>query len=51
MRRALVTGGGGFIGSHLVEALIARGVEVVSFDDYSAGKRENLDEVRGSAME
>ena len=46
IRRALVTGGGGFIGSHLVEALVNRGIEVVSFDDYSAGKRENLDSLR-----
>lgn len=45
--RALVTGGGGFIGSHLVTSLVERGVEVVSFDDYSAGKRENLDHLRG----
>lgn len=46
IRRALVTGGGGFIGSHLVETLVGQGVEVVSIDDYSAGKRENLDTVR-----
>lgn len=45
--RALVTGAGGFIGSHLVTALVERGVEVVCFDDYSAGKRENLDHLRG----
>jgi UDP-glucose 4-epimerase len=48
IRRALVTGGAGFIGSHLVAALVARGVEVVSLDDYSAGKRENLDGVRSA---
>ena len=47
IRRALETGGAGFIGSHLIEALVERGVEVVSFDDYSAGKKENLDSVRG----
>lgn len=41
-RRAVVTGGAGFIGSHLVEGLLALGVEVVSVDDYSAGKAENL---------
>jgi len=46
IRKALVTGGAGFIGSHLIEALVERGVEVVSFDDYSAGKKENLDSVR-----
>jgi len=47
IRRALVTGGAGFIGSHLVEALVRQGVEVVSLDDYSAGKSENLAAVRG----
>jgi UDP-glucose 4-epimerase len=41
-KRALVTGGAGFVGSHLVEELLADGLEVVSVDDYSAGKRENL---------
>lgn len=41
-RKALVTGGAGFIGSHLCEELVIRGFSVVSIDDYSAGKRENL---------
>jgi UDP-glucose 4-epimerase len=40
--RALVTGGAGFIGSNLVDALVARGDEVVVVDDLSTGKRENL---------
>ncbi|MBI4896763.1 MAG: NAD-dependent epimerase/dehydratase family protein [Actinobacteria bacterium] len=41
--KALVTGGSGFIGSNLVDALVARGDEVVALDDLSTGKRENLD--------
>ena len=40
----LVTGGAGFIGSHVAEALVARGEEVVVLDDLSSGKRENLPE-------
>src|SRR5712692_9060572 len=38
--RAVVTGGAGFIGSNLVDALVARGDEVVVVDDLSSGKRE-----------
>lgn len=41
-KTALVTGGAGFIGSHIVEDLLKDGLEVVSIDDYSAGKKENL---------
>lgn len=40
--RAIVTGGAGFIGSHVVDALVARGDEVVVLDDLSHGKRENV---------
>src|SRR4051812_12122103 len=40
--RALVTGGAGFIGSHVVEALLERGGEVHVLDDLSKGKRENV---------
>jgi UDP-glucose 4-epimerase len=42
--RAIVTGGAGFIGSHVVEALLARGDEVTVVDDLSNGKRENMPE-------
>ncbi|HEV8601912.1 MAG TPA: NAD-dependent epimerase/dehydratase family protein [Gaiellaceae bacterium] len=42
--RSLVTGGAGFIGSHVAEGLLARGDEVVVLDDLSNGKRENLPE-------
>jgi UDP-glucose 4-epimerase len=41
--RYLVTGGAGFIGSHLVDALAARGDSVVVIDDLSTGSRANLD--------
>ena len=45
--RYLVTGGAGFIGSHLVEHLVAAGHEVVVLDDFSTGRRENLGAVAG----
>jgi UDP-glucose 4-epimerase len=41
-RSALVTGGAGFIGSHLVDALVARGDRVTVIDDLSTGRWENL---------
>jgi UDP-glucose 4-epimerase len=40
--RALITGGAGFIGSHLAEALLARGQEVVVLDDLSTGSLQNI---------
>jgi UDP-glucose 4-epimerase len=42
MARILVTGGAGFIGSHLCDALVARGDEVFVLDNLSLGRRENL---------
>ena len=40
--RYVVTGGAGFIGSHLVEHLVSAGEEVTVLDDFSTGRRENL---------
>src|SRR5580693_10287806 len=42
----LVTGGSGFIGSHLVDALLARGDSVIALDNLSTGRLANLDGVR-----
>lgn len=47
MALCLVTGGAGFIGSHLVTALVERGDEVRVLDDLSSGKRDNLAHIEG----
>ena len=47
--RSLVTGGAGFIGSHLCEALIARGDEVIALDNLSTGRAENVAALVGPA--
>jgi nucleoside-diphosphate-sugar epimerase len=44
---ALVTGGAGFIGSHIASALLAEGARVRVLDDLSTGHRENIDEIGG----
>lgn len=46
--RHLVTGGAGFIGSHLVDALSAKGDDVVTYDDLSSGKRSFLAKQEGN---
>jgi UDP-glucose 4-epimerase len=48
--RYLVTGGAGFIGSHLVDALVARGERVLVLDDLSTGRRENVEHLLGEGQ-
>ena len=45
--KAVVTGGAGFIGSHLVDRLVGEGLDVVGVDDLSTGRAENLSHLRG----
>src|SRR5439155_20470970 len=45
--RALITGGSGFIGSHLSEALLDRGDEVLVLDDLSTGSIDNIKHLKG----
>jgi UDP-glucose 4-epimerase len=49
--RVLVSGGAGFIGSNLVDALLERGDEVTVVDDLSTGRRENLDQALENGAE
>ena len=46
--RALVTGGAGFIGSHIVEELLDAGIEVIAIDDLCAGKLSNIEEFKSN---
>jgi UDP-glucose 4-epimerase len=48
--RVLITGGGGFIGSHLADRLLAEGHEVLAFDNYATGRRDNLEERDGLTL-
>ena len=50
-RTWLVTGAAGFIGSHLVEALLSRGQAVVGLDNFATGLRHNLEQVRAGVGE
>ncbi len=48
-QRALVTGGAGFLGSHLCDALLAEGYSVVAVDNLLTGKRSNFDHLRNES--
>jgi UDP-glucose 4-epimerase len=45
--KVLITGGGGFIGSHLADRLLAEGSEVLVVDNFATGRRDNLEERDG----
>jgi UDP-glucose 4-epimerase len=44
--KVLITGGAGFVGSHLIEELLLTGISVVCLDDFSTGKRKNLEQFK-----
>ena len=48
--KALVTGGAGFVGSHITDQLVKEGVEVSILDDFSSGKMSNLESSLGSKV-
>ena len=50
MTKYFVTGGAGFIGSHLVERLVADGQDVTVFDDFSTGRMENIAHLEGRGL-
>jgi UDP-glucose 4-epimerase len=50
MNKALITGGAGFVGSHLAEALLERGWRVIILDDLSTGSIENIAHLKGHAQ-
>lgn len=50
LKVVLVTGGAGFIGSHLAEELVRRGYQVIILDDLSTGRKENIEELIGKPL-
>lgn len=51
MPRTVVTGGAGFLGSHLCDALLALGHEVIALDNLSTGSTENIDHIRNEKFQ
>ena len=49
--RTVITGGGGFIGSHLCERFLAAGHEVVAVDNYITGRAKNIEHLFGTRYE
>ena len=49
MKKAIVTGGAGFIGSHIVEKLLEKNTKVICIDNFVAGKKENVDAFTNNA--
>jgi nucleoside-diphosphate-sugar epimerase len=47
-KRVLVTGGAGFLGSHLIDKLLERGDEVVCVDNLFTGTKRNIDHLHGN---
>ncbi len=47
-KRVLVTGGAGFLGSHLCERLVAEGQDVLCVDNYFTGRRDNIAHLLGN---
>ncbi len=45
--KTILTGGSGFIGSHMADLLVAEGHDVVVIDNHSTGRRENLAHIAG----
>src|SRR5579875_2526993 len=51
MSTCLVTGGAGFLGSHLCDELLARGHRVICIDNFETGSLENIEHIRGAQFE
>ncbi|WP_090820434.1 GDP-mannose 4,6-dehydratase [Paenibacillus sp. yr247] len=50
MKKVLITGAAGFLGSHLAKQLISQGVQVIGLDNYSTGKKGNVQELSDSGL-